>query len=115
MLNDLLMMFFLLACGQLLVWLQVNGQFKWDWFKENEFLVILIFSMPAAFFYIKAQAVGYDMAKGSLWALRLIGFGIGMICFTFYTWIFTGETIDFKTIVCLILAFLILIIQAIWR
>lgn len=115
MVSDFLIMFFLLACGQLLVWLQVNGQFKWDWFKNNEFWVVVLFSMPAAYFYIKAQAVGYEMANGSIWALRLIGFGIGIICFSVYTWLFTGEIITIKTAICLLLAITILIIQMAWK
>ena len=32
---------------------QLNGQFKWNWFKENEWVVIL-FGLPISLFFILA-------------------------------------------------------------
>ena len=38
-LNDLGLGILFFTIGHILVWFQLNGQFKWDWFKNNEFIV----------------------------------------------------------------------------
>jgi len=38
-LGKLLTGIFYFSLGHLFVFFQLNGQFKWDWFKNNEFLV----------------------------------------------------------------------------
>ena len=37
--------------GHIAVFFQLNGQFKWEWFKENTFLLAL-FGIPISYFYI---------------------------------------------------------------
>ena len=63
-------LFFLLA--HTIAWFQLNGQFKWDWFKEHEWLMALI-GVPLSFLYIwgtKYTVAGLD---GLLWPTRCVG------------------------------------------
>ena len=34
--------------AHIVTWLQLNGQFKWDLFKNNETWVVLLFAVPVA-------------------------------------------------------------------
>jgi hypothetical protein len=113
--KGLFLMILLLIIGQFFGWIQVNGQFKWDWFRDNPFLVAIIFSIPVALSYMKAQSVGYDIFNGSIWSLRLVGFSVGIIAFGIYTWLFVQEIPNIKNVICLILAFLIILIQIGWK
>ena len=45
--------------GQILIWYQTNGQFKWKWFSEHPFLVACIFSIPISYAFIIATK--FDM------------------------------------------------------
>ena len=100
-----------LLCAHTLTWIQLNGQFKWDWFKENENLVVLIFSFPVAWLFIQYQKTAFQAFDGSLWTLRLLGFSGGIIVFLFMTWGLMGELPSMKNIICLLLAFCIIGIQ----
>jgi hypothetical protein len=53
--------------------------------------------------------------EGLLWPGRLIGFGIGAICFGILTYIYMGEGITAKTAVSLILAITLVSIQIFWK
>jgi len=98
--------------GNLLVWFQMNGQFKWDYWKDNIWVVGLMgIPISIAFFY--ATKLSYDAFDGLIWPGRLIAFGISIILFTFLTWYYLGETMTINTIVSLILAVIIVVLQ-IW-
>jgi multidrug transporter EmrE-like cation transporter len=49
------------------------------------------------------------------WPGRLIGFGIGVIVFTIMSWLLFKEHPTPKTLVCLGLAFTIVILQIFWK
>lgn len=108
-------MIVLLVLAQLLVWVQVNGQFKWDWIKDHVILSAIILSIPTSLAYIKAQEIGYNIFDQSLWSLRLVGFSVGIISFGFYTWIFTNEELGLKNFISLSLGFFIILIQVFWK
>ena len=48
---------------------------------------------------------------GAFWNMRLAGFGIGTIVFGIMAWMFIGEIPTLKTIICLLLAAAIILIQ----
>ena len=51
---------------------------------------------------------------GTLWPIRLMGFAVGIISFTFITYFVLGEGVTLKTGISLILATVILLLQLIW-
>jgi hypothetical protein len=48
---------------------------------------------------------------GQFWNIRLVGFGMGTIVFGIMTWLLQNEIPTLKTIICLMLAFAIVLIQ----
>ena len=106
------MLFF--ALGHLGAFLQLNGQFKWDWFKNNEW-VIAACGFILSFFYIwgtKYTVAGMD---GLLWPTRFIGFGIGIIIYAILVSYFFGEGFTTKTLVSIVLSIFLIAIQALWK
>lgn len=97
--------------ANVLVWFQLNGQFKWEWFKNNELLIATIFALPISWLYIQYQKNAFIVFKESLWSIRLIGFSIGLIVFAIMTWVFSKEVLTMKHLICIGLAFLIIGIQ----
>ena len=100
-----------LILANVLVWFQLNGQFKWEWFKNNELLIATIFALPISWLYIQYQKNAFIIFKESLWSIRLIGFSIGLIVFSIMTWAFSKEVLTMKHLICIGLAFLIIGIQ----
>jgi hypothetical protein len=51
-----------------------------------------------------------------LWAARLAGFGASYLCFPLMTWYYMDESMfTSKTMLCVFLAFLILLVQLFWK
>ncbi len=100
--------------AQIIVFFQLQGQMKYDWFKNNYWVVVLM-GIPASMFFmysVKNMVMAFD---GQLWPSRLIGFSIGAIVFTWLSWAIFNEPLTTKTYVCLTLALGILMIQLFWK
>ncbi len=100
--------------GQVFSFLQLQGSVKYGWFQKYP-IIILLSSIPAAWFYIKSVENLVGWAGGELWPSRLIGFGIGIIVFVTMSIILFKEPITLKTLVCLGLAVSILGVQIFWK
>ena len=93
--------------AQIITFFQLQGQMKYDWFKNNYWLVVLM-GIPASMFFmysVKNMVIAYE---GQMWPSRLIGFSLGAIVFTYFSWYLFNEPFNTKTIICLILALTIL-------
>ena len=104
--------YFILA--HIAVFFQLNGQFKWDWFKSNEILVAAS-GVIISFFYIwgtKYTVSGFD---GALWPARFVGFGVGMIIYALGVSYFFKEGITTKTFISLGLCLILICIQVLWK
>ena len=96
------------------VFFQLNGQFKWEWFKEHEW-VMAFMGIPFSFFYIwgtKYTVAGMD---DLLWPSRFIGFGVGIIIYAVLVSHFFGEGFTTKTLVSIVLSICLIAIQALWK
>ena len=100
--------------GQILTFLQLQGNIKYGWFKEHPILMLLA-SIPISFSFIKSVEYLVKAYDGELWPSRLIGFGIGAIVFTILSWWLFKEPFGLKTAVCMLLATAILLIQIFWK
>ena len=103
-----------LALGHLGAFFQLNGQFKWDWFKTNEWAVAG-FGVILSFFYIWGTKYAVEGMNGMLWPVRFIGFGIGIIIYAGMVSYFFNEGITTKTIISLALAIILICIQVLWK
>lgn len=110
MTKSLILCILLYSLGNFIVWFQLNGQFKWDFWKENIILIgALGIPISITFFYATRYAV--DAFDGTLWPGRLIAFGLSMILFTMLTWVILGEPFTTKTAISLGLAIILIAIQ----
>ena len=89
--------------AQIGTFFQLQGQLKYDWFKENYWLTVFLgIPISMLFMYsVKNIIIAFD---GQMWPSRLIGFSIGAIVFTWLSWAIFKEPLSIKTIVCLTLA-----------
>ena len=105
-------LFFILA--HMGAFFQLNGQFKWDWFKSNEW-VIAACGFILSFFYIWGTKYTVQGVEGLLWPSRFIGFGIGMVIYALGVSYFFGEGITTKTAISLGLCLILICIQVFWK
>ena len=111
--NKLLIeMFLYLLAGNVMAWYQLQGQFlsgAWgDLFKKSWIPVVT--GIPIGYFFWRATTLSYEYF-GAVWNLRLIGFGFGTIIFGLMTGIILKELPGWHTIISLILALAIILIQ----
>ena len=99
---------------QVVTWFQLNGQFFSPWFKNNVFL-LCIFGIPISWLYIEATRLGFIAFDGLIWPGRLLGFAAGIFTFALCANVFMGEGLNTKTMVSLILATILTLIQVFWK
>ena len=112
--ESLLLGIFWFAIGHILVFFQLNGQFKWDWFKNNE-IIVASSGVIISLFYLwgtKYTVQGFD---GLLWPTRFVGFAIGIITYAIGVSYFFKEGITTKTFVSLLVCILLILIQVFWK
>lgn len=100
--------------AQSLTFFQLQGSLKFDWFKNNYWLTVLM-GIPVSMLFmysVKNMVIAFN---GQLWPSRLIGFSIGAVAFTWLSWTVFNEPVTPKTWVCLGLALAILIVQLVWK
>ena len=56
-----------------------------------------------------------DGFEGEMWPSRLIGFGVGVTIFTVMSYLLFKEPLTLKTLICLGLGTLIILIQLFWK
>ena len=105
----------LVFIGQTLIWYQTNGQFLWEWFKKNPLLLSIGIGSVVSYLFIMGTKYIVTYFDGLLWPGRFITFGMGILSFTFLTWLYMGEGITMKTFVSLLLAISLVSIQILWK
>jgi|TARA_B100000424_G_scaffold91283_1_gene68687 hypothetical protein len=93
---------------------QLNGQFIWKSFRDNEWLVAA-FGFLISFFYIWGTKYTVEAMDGLLWPARFIGFGIGMFQYALFVSYYFQEGINIKTWVSLFLCLILISIQVFWK
>jgi len=102
------------ALAQVLTFLQLQGRWKFEWMRNNQWLVVLM-GIPISILFMTSVGLMVEHFNGQLWPSRLIGFVLGTIMFTILSITLFGEPITLKTGVCLGLSFLILMVQLFWK
>ena len=112
--NKLLIGIIFATLGQIMSFLQMQGNVKYGWYEKYP-IILLLTAIPSTWFYVKSVDNFVQAFDGQLWPSRLIGFGIGIVVFVTMSMILFKEPITLKTLVCLILACTILSIQIFWK
>jgi hypothetical protein len=100
--------------AQIFTFLQLQGQIKIEWFKNNIFLVACM-GIPISLLFMYSVRYFVEAYDGQIWPSRLIGFGIGVIVFTAMSHYMFKEPITPKTLACLGLGVCIILIQILWK
>ncbi len=74
-----------------------------------------VVSMPATVGYILATKALYTAMNDSLWSVRLIGFAMGVLTFSFLTYVYLKEGLNMKNMVTLVLSVVIVLMQVFWK
>ena len=99
--------------NNILIWYQLNSQLVWDWAKGTKSMWIMsLMGIPISLLFWYATKWGY-IGFGNLWAVRLLGFATSMISFPIMTWLYLGEILTLKTIISIVLAIAIMLLQLI--
>ena len=104
----------LFFAAHIITWFQLNGQFKWDWFKEHEWVMFLA-GVPISVLYVWATKYSVEGMNGLLWPTRFIGFGVGMVIYAIFVSYFFSEGFSPKTIISLLLSLILICIQVLWK
>lgn len=109
----LLYAFILCTLAQIFTFIQLQGQVIWKFPKENPYIMALM-GVPISLLFMKYTRIlnGHFEAN---WPGRIIGFGVGIIIFTIMSWLMFREVPTTKTLICLVLAFSIVLIQMFWK
>ena len=113
-LNKLLIEFALILIAQAITYYMVQGQFIFRQLKNN-LAASIIMSIPAAICGFYATRYFVESFNGLLWPARMIGFAVGIIVFASLTYIHLKELPDTKTILTMVLAGGIIVIQLFWK
>ena len=97
--------------NNILIWYQLNSQLVWDWAKGTKSMWIMsILGNPISLLFWLATKWGY-IGFGNLWAVRFMGFATSMLTLPVMTWLYLGEAITLKTLITILLALIIMILQ----
>ena len=111
---ELLKGFIFGVLAQIITFLQLQGQLKFDWIKNNMWFGVLM-GLPISFLFMLSVKNFVGAFDGQIWPSRLIGFGIGVVVFTIMSHYIFKEPLTPKTLVCLGLGILIVLIQIFYK
>ncbi len=100
--------------GQIGSFMQLQGAMKLGWFPKY-FWPVLMMSVPLSWLYIKSVEHFITAFNGQLWPSRLIGFGLGITIFSIMSHYLFKEPFTPKTLVCIGLGLLIIVLQIFWK
>jgi multidrug transporter EmrE-like cation transporter len=100
--------------AQIITFLQLQGQMKYDFLKNNIWITLLM-GLPISFMFMQSVKNFVLAFDGQIWPSRLLGFGIGVIVFSVMSFLLFKEQFTLKTILCLFLGLCIILIQIFWK
>ena len=105
-----MMIFFL---TNIIIWYQLNSQLVWDWAKTSKAMWFsALLGIPISLLFWYCTKIGYE-AFGNLWSIRFMGFATSMLTFPVLTYFYLGEVVTLKTLITIILAIIIMLMQLI--
>jgi hypothetical protein len=100
--------------GQIGSFMQLQGAMKLGWYPKY-FWPMMLLSIPLSLAYVKSVEHFVAAFDGQLWPSRLIGFGLGITIFSIMSHFLFKEPLTPKTLVCIGLGIIIILIQILWK
>ena len=72
--------------------------------------IMSLLGIPISLLLWYCTKIGY-VGFGNLWAVMFMGFATSMMTFPIMTYLYLGETITLKTLITLLLAIIIMLLQ----
>ena len=95
----------------IIIWYQLNSQLVWEWAKTSKAMWFsALLGIPISLLFWWSTRIGYE-AFGNLWSIRFLGFATSMLTFPVMTYFYLGEVITLKTLITILLAIIIMILQ----
>ena len=97
--------------ASILAYVQLQGHYIWPdkpFFKTLWWIYLTSLPIAPLFFYATKWSYEYF---GAFWNYRLLGFGVGIVVFGLCTWLLFDEVVTLRTIISILLATAIIIIQ----
>ena len=108
-----MLLYYSIVClfiANIIAYYQLNGQFFLkEWYWHNPWTTSMI-GYPVGMLFWYATKLSYEHF-GFTWNMRMIGFGIGTIVFGIMSYLTLKEVPTLKTIICILLATAIILIQ----
>jgi len=98
------------------VWMTTNSQFMEEKWASKSFWIAAALAFPTTMIAYYTSRLAYDALNGSVWAIRFIGYGTSYLVFPLLTWLILKESMFTpKTMTCIGLSLVIIIIQITWK
>ena len=113
--SKMLLAMSLFALGQTLAWFQINSQFVWEWWRHHPLLAVVLYGLPTGVCFLYGVRFAYE-EMGQVWGPRFLIFSMSYLTFPILTWHLLGESMfTTKTMICVALSFLIVLVQLFWK
>lgn len=102
----------LFTIANVIAWFQIQGQFmngQWNEWLSKDWVVVVL-GIPIGWLLWKSALLSYQYF-GAVWNIRMIGFGLGTVIFGVMTWGILDELPGWHTVVSIILAVAIIMLQ----
>lgn len=99
------------------IWFSTNLQLMSNpvW-KERGLILAIVLAIPISLLAFYSTRLLYDGLNGTAWGVRLAAFGMSYVTFPVLTWLLLHESMFTpKTMTCIFLSLLIVLIQIFWR
>ena len=97
--------------NNIIIWYQLNSQLVWEWARTSKAMWFsALLGIPISLLFWWATKWGYQ-GFSSLWSVRFMGFATSMLTFPIMTYFYLGEAMSLKTLITLLLAIVIMILQ----
>ena len=106
--NKLWVALLMSVIGNITAWFHMQGQFKYEWARNWYF--IILGGVPISILFYWSTRFFYEYF-GKYWYVRPVGFGLSTFTFGILTWLILNEAPDTRTIICLFLSVIIVILQ----
>jgi len=104
----------LMIVGQILAFYQLQGPIKYEWLKNNIWFGILL-GLPISAIFMLGIDLMIKHYNGELWPSRIIGFSVGTLVYGIMSYYLFKEPITAKTLICLILCVVIILVQVFYK
>lgn len=104
----------LLILGQILAFFQLQGHMKYQWLKDN-FWFGVVLGIPISAIFMLGVDFMIKHYRGELWPSRIISFSVGTMIYAVMSYFLFREPVTAKTLICLSLCVIIILVQLLWK